>query len=360
MQKFALRPTHPTRTPRDAVAEVDSECQFFTSFDAANGYYQIPFHPSSQHLTTFMTPWGRYKFLRASMGLCCSEDEYNRRADVAFAALSNTVRVVDDLLRFDRNFPAHVTGVCAVLQAARSAGITFSFEKFQFAQSRISWVGYDIQYGGITIEEEKLKALSHFPKPTNVSELRSFMGLVEQLAGFSTEVAAAKSPLRPLLSTRNPFIWTEDHDQAFVAVKLALISPPVLVHFDPMQETVIQVDASRKHGMGYALLQRHGDSWKLVDANSRLCSDTESRYAVVELELAVVEWAIRKCRLYLSGLPNFTLMVDHQALVAILDRYTLDAIDNPKIQRLTERLSPYSFTTVWRKGKDLAIPDALS
>ena len=73
-----------------------------------------------------------------------------------------------------------------------------------------------------------------------------------------------------------------------------------------------------------------------------------------------VEWAIRKSRLYLSGLPNFTLVVDHQALVAILDKYTLDAIDNPKIQRLKERLSPYSFTTVWRKGKEHAIPDALS
>jgi hypothetical protein len=106
----------------------------------------------------------------------------------------------------------------------------------------------------------------------------------------------------------------------------------VLVHFDPGRETTIQVDASRKNGMGYALLQRHGDSWRLVDANSRWCTDTESRYAIVELELAAVEWAIRKCRLYLSGLPNFTLMVDHQALVAILDKYTLDAIDNPKIK----------------------------
>jgi hypothetical protein len=186
------------------------------------------------------------------------------------------------------------------------------------------------------------------------------MGLVEQLAGFSTEVAAAKAPLRPLLSTRNPYLWTADHDQAFEAVKLALVSPPVLVHFDPGRETTIQVDASRKNGMGYALLQRHGDSWRLVDANSRWGTDTESRYAIVELELAAVEWAIRKCRLYLSGLHNFTLMVDHQALVAILDKYTVDAIDNPKIQRLKERLSPYSFTTVWRRGKDHAIPDALS
>jgi hypothetical protein len=72
LNKFVQRPTHPTRTPYDAVAEIDSEIRFFTSFDAVNGYYQIPLHPSSQHLTTFMTPWGRYKFLRASMGLCSS------------------------------------------------------------------------------------------------------------------------------------------------------------------------------------------------------------------------------------------------------------------------------------------------
>ena len=126
-----------------------------------------------------MTPWGRYKFLRASMGLCSSGDKYNRRTDAAFAAMTNTIRVVDDLLRFDRSFPAHVAGVCAILQAARVAGITFSKEKFRFAKSRISWVGYDIQHGGITIEEGKLRALSQFPRPTNISELRSFMGLVE-------------------------------------------------------------------------------------------------------------------------------------------------------------------------------------
>jgi hypothetical protein len=111
LNRFVLRPTNPTRTPRDAVAEIDSEANFFTCFDAANGYYQIPLHPSSQILTTFMTPWGRFKFLRASMGLSCSGDEYNRRADMAFVDQINTVRVVDDLLRFDRDFPAHVKGM---------------------------------------------------------------------------------------------------------------------------------------------------------------------------------------------------------------------------------------------------------
>lgn len=100
-----------------------------------------------------------------------------------------------------------------------------------FARDHLAWAGYEIRHGGLTIGEAKFKALSQFPRPTNISELTSFMGLVEQLAGFSSEVAAAK--LRPLLSTRNPYVWTLDHKQAFDAVNLALISRPVVVHFDP-------------------------------------------------------------------------------------------------------------------------------
>jgi hypothetical protein len=80
----------------------------------------------------------------------------------------------------------------------------------------------------------------------------------------------------------------------------------------------------------------------------------------VELELAAVEWVVRKCKLYLKGLPVFTLVVDHQALVPILNNYTLEAVDNPKIQRLKERIAPYIFTTAWRKGREHAIPDTLS
>ena len=102
LNKHVRRPTHPLRTPRDAVAEIHREAKFFTSLDATDGYFQIPLAKACQHLTTFMTPWGRFKFLRASMGLSSSSDEFNRRADLAFGRLRNTVRVVDDLLHFDR------------------------------------------------------------------------------------------------------------------------------------------------------------------------------------------------------------------------------------------------------------------
>ena len=90
---------------------------------------------------------------------------------------------------------------------------------------------------------------------------------------------------------------------------------------------------------------------------SRFISETESRYAMVELELKSVEWAVKN---YLIGLPFFTLVVYHQPLVCILDRYTLDAVENLRLQRMKEKLSPYVFKTVWRKGSQHSIPDALS
>jgi hypothetical protein len=105
-----------------------------------------------------------------------------------------------------------------------STGNPFSKEKFRFTEYRLSWIGYDIRYGGITIEEEKLKALSQFLRPTNVSELRFFLSFVQQLAGFSTESAALKGLLRILLSTLYSFVLTTEPDQGFEALKLAHMS----------------------------------------------------------------------------------------------------------------------------------------
>ena len=85
---------------------------------------------------------------------------------------------------------------------------------------------------GIEADPAKVRAIAEFPKPSNITELRSFMGLVTQLGSFSAEISQAAVPLRDLLKTKNQFIWIQPHDQAFQAVKAALVSPPVLTTFD--------------------------------------------------------------------------------------------------------------------------------
>ena len=111
---------------------------WYTCLDATEGYFQVPLDEASQLLTVFITPWARYKFLRAAMGLISSVDEFNRRVDAAYSGKPNLAKVVDDFLRYDRTFPDHVRGVCSTLQTTREARITWLLEKFYLPRERFN------------------------------------------------------------------------------------------------------------------------------------------------------------------------------------------------------------------------------
>lgn len=170
------------------------------------------------------------------------------------------------------------------------------------------------------------------------------MGLLNKLADSNPNIATTAQPLRSLMSPKRSFTWTLDHDQAFGNVKKALLSPPVLASFDPNSPVVLQTDASRLYGIGYALLHDHGQCrLELVQCGSRFFTDAETRYATIKLEMIEVAWAMAKCRLYLFGLQHFTLVMDHRPLIPILNHYTLDAIENPRIQHLKGECRPLHF-----------------
>ena len=355
------RPTHPSPTPHDAVRNISSAAKFFTTADALHGYWQMDLAEEDRHLTTFITPYGRFQHCRGPMGFSATGDAYCLRGDMALQGISNCVKVVDDILLTDEDLPSHLQRIHKVLSRCRQYGITLNKDKFVVAASKAKFCGYILSHDGISADPEKVSAIRDFPTPSNVTDLRSFMGLVNQLAEFTPDISAAAQPLRPLMSPKRSFTWTPDHDQAFQTVKSALTAPPVLTPFNPALPVILQTDASRLYGLGYALLQESGHGRiRLVQCGSRFLTDTETRYATIELELLAATWAMNKCRLYLSGLQHFTLMTDHRPLIPILNHYTLDAIENPRLQRLKVKVASYIFTAVWRAGKLLCIPDALS
>ncbi|CAB4059267.1 unnamed protein product [Lepeophtheirus salmonis] len=108
------------------------------------------------------------------------------------------------------------------------------------------------------------------------------------------------------------------------------------------------------------LIQKNKDDWKLIECGSRFITETEALYAMVKLQLLVGVWALLKWHSYLFGRSEFMLITDHQPLVTIINKKTLDAGDNKRIQRLKRYLNPYDFKTVWKRGKDNCMADALS
>jgi transposase InsO family protein len=361
LNKHIKRPYHPLTTPREAIQVVPKTSKYFSTLDATTGYWQIPLDQASQDLTTFITPKGRYKYLRNPMGLSSAQDEYGRRGDLAMEGLVGVSKVVDDILVFSDTAQEHLRRVVRVLDRCREHGITLHPKKFFFGQDDVEYVGYRVNRQGYRADPGKVAAIRDFPTPSNIHELRSFFGLVNQLAEFTTDIARAAEPLRPLLRPHNVYLWSDVQQHAFEQVKAALVKPPILATFDPALPTRLETDASRLKGLGFVLRQLHPDGrWRLVQCGSRFITDTESRYAIIELEMLGVVWAVKKLRVFLQGLPEFEIKVDHRPLVPILNSYTLDQVENLRLQRLKEKLQMYNFTASWQSGKDHALADALS
>ena len=126
LNRYVRRPTYPVRSPHDAIASMKAAATWFTTLDAKMGYFQIKIAEGDQDLTCFITPWGRYKFKRAVMGLISSGDEYNRRGDQALGDLPQTVKIVDDILAYDYTYRDHLAHVISILQRCEKFGVTLN------------------------------------------------------------------------------------------------------------------------------------------------------------------------------------------------------------------------------------------
>ena len=259
----------------------------------------------------------------------------------------------------DELFVDHLAHVRDVLQRAREHAITLSAKKFVFGVSQIEFCGFTVSASGYTVDPTKTSAIQDFAIPSNRTDLRSFLGLVNQCGEFSSRLAEHAAPLRPLLKTSNDFVWDSVHTEAFNATKAELVSPAVLSFYRHGDALRLETNASALNGIGYALWQLQDDKWCLLHCGSRFLSDAESRYAIIELGLLAAVWAVHKCSLFLSG-SSFQLCADHHPLVPILNSYSSDQIENPRLQRLVLKLRPFQLQASGRKGSENAFADALS
>ena len=208
--------------------------------------------------------------------------------DEVFSGLSGYRRVVDDIVIYDHNPAHHADHVRQFLQCCDDRKITLNREKWNFSHSSVTFAGFILSGDGYQISSSITEASSRFPTPSNRTDLRSFFGLANQLSTSTDAVVPLLAPLRPLLSTKNDFLWTTNHDQAFDTAKKSLTKAPTLAFFDVTKPTRLCTDASRQ-GLGFILQQQAATKkWALVLAGSRFLTDTESRYAIIELELLAI------------------------------------------------------------------------
>ena len=203
-----------------------------------------------------------------------------------------------------------------------------------------------------------MNAIRNMPIPSNVGEVRRFLGIVNQMSKFAPNLADVTKPIRDLLVKGNQWVWAEPQQRAFNQVKQMLSASPILALFDPHLDTVVSADAS-SFGLGAVLLQRHPEGqMKPVAYISRSMTPTEQRYAQIEKEALALTWACERFSDYLIGLV-FHIQTDHKPLVPLFSSKTLEELPL-RVQRFRLHMLRYQFIISHILGKELVIADMLS
>ena len=329
LSKYIKRPVHPFPCVRDILRSIRSGMTFFAAFDAKQGYFQLELDPESRYLTTFITPWGRYRYKVAPMGLSLSGDHFCLASDMVLEGMEDVYKIVDDILICASSLEELYAKIDKVLARCKQANMKINSKKIQVGQE-VSFAGYLVTKDGCKPQPSKLEALSKFPVPTNVTGVKSFLGAAQQLAVSAPDLSYATAPLRELIRRDVVFQWTQVHQDAFETVKKILLAPTIVSFYDPKLPTFVYCDGSKLFGLGYLLTQEgpKGEK-KLIQCGSRSLTSCESRYSATELELLALTYAIKDSNFYLLHAPRFVVYTDHKALEGLFQKNLHDIAKLP-------------------------------
>lgn len=326
--------------------------KIFSTLDANKGFYQIKLTERASLLTTFITPFGRYRFLRLPFGISVAPEIFHRVFTEIFSDIKNVKIYIDDLIIYARDEKEHDEILKQVLVRAEQKGVKFNKSKCKFGVREVKYVGHILSEEGIKVDGEKVEAIRQMRNPQDTKEVQRFLGMVTYVNKFIPNLNDKTVHLRKLIKKGVAFEWKDEQQAEFDNLKKLLVSTPVLQYYDSTKELVLSVDSS-KDGLGAVLLQEGGP----IAYASKALTEAQKKYAQIEKETLAITFGCQKFYQYLYG-KHFTVESDHRALEIIFKK-PLDMCPL-RIQRLRITLQQYDFTVKFKNGAKLYLADALS
>lgn len=366
----SVRQSYPVGSPFLLASKVPRDKKK-SVVDCWNGYHSVPIHEDDRHYTSFITPWGRYRYLVSPQGFLASGDGFNQRYDAIISDFPRKVKCVDDTCMWADNVTDSFFQACQYLNLCTENGVTLNPSKFQFCQDEVEFAGLSITTSGIRPSKKFLDAILNFPTPINITDARAWFGLVNQ-ASYAFSMTKEMYPFRHLLKPKMKFEWTPQLDELFEKSKAHIVEKikEGVEQFTPNLPTCVSCDYSGE-GIGFFLLQKIcscpsrtpvccPDGWRLCLVGSRFLHDAETRYSPIEGESLAVAYSLHQTRYFILGCPDLTVATDHKPLLQILNNRSLADIPNRRLLNLKEKTLQYRFRIVHVPGKKQQGADAAS
>ena len=367
------------RTVRDAYSlprieetiDTLSGSKYFSKLDLRSGYWQVGIKEADKHKTAFSVgPLGFFECNRMAFGLCNAPASFQRLMERCMGELHlrECLIYLDDIIIFSKTFDEHLVRLENVFRQLEHHGLKLKGSKCEFFQRQVQYLGHIVSDRGVQTDPDKIAALKEWQPPSNIKELRSFLGFAGYYRRFVRNYSSIVKPLNALLvghptnkklkkkkKAATPWNWGPEQQTAFDCIIEKLTSPPVLAYADYTKPFVLNTDASGD-GLGAVLYQEHDGKEHVIAYASRGLRASECNYPAHKLEFLALKWAVcDKFNDYLYG-SKFTVRTDNNPLTYVLTTAKLDATGH----RWLAALSGYNFSLVYRAGRKNQDADALS
>ncbi|UYV76695.1 K02A2.6-like [Cordylochernes scorpioides] len=350
--------------PLPSIDEIFSKLSgntVFSSLDLSRAYLQVRLSEEAKRVVNINTTKGLFAFKRLPYGVAVAPNKFQREMDNLFADMSGVACYIDDILVAGKDHRDHEQKLELVFKRLQEKGLRLNKDKCKFAVNAVEYLGFKIdKKKGLHPISSKIEAVVEAPEPTNVSQLRSFIGLLMYYSRFIRNIADILAPFYHLLKNNSKWNWTGEHRILFAKCKALLTNESVLAHYDATRELVLACDAS-SYGLGVVLSHRNDRKEETPIAfASRTLTEAERRYSQLEKEALSIIFGCEKFRQYLLG-REFVLITDNRPLMHIFSpQKPIPICAASRIKRWSLKLSAFKYTVEFRKTYDNGNADALS
>ena len=339
--------------------------KFFSCMDANSGFWQLKMREEDQEKTAFLTPDGQFCYVVMPFGLKGASAEFQRMMNTILAGMTwvNTLVYIDDVSAYTKTFDEHLDAVIEILTRMYKAGMTVKLSKCKFFMSRLELLGHVVDGVGTRPSPQKVQALKDILLPTNIRELRGYLGMCGWYRKFVPNYATVARPLTELTKQENikkipTEIKKKSCVESFEKLRDALMGPEVMLfHPDFNKRFRVDLDASCEAIGGVLLQQDDAGVWRPVEYLSKKIAGQikDDAYAPTHLEALALQECVNRWRPYLID-KEFDLVTDHHALKSLPTR----KIDQNRLVRHQILMQPYQYRIIYKPGKMHVLPDGFS
>ena len=278
--KAIMRERHQMPTVDELIHDLNG-ATVFSKVDLRSGYHQLVLDPSSRSITTFNTHIGLFRYKRLNFGVCSASEVFQKEIHNVVRDLQGVTNIADDILIYGATQEEHDAALEALFTRLEERGLTLNKQKCEFNRNKMEFFGIVFSANGISPDDKKVHAIRDANPPTNISEARSLLGMMNYCARFIPNYATLSEPIRRLTKKKIEWCWQKEQQDAFDKLKQKLTEDATMAYYDPRKDSEIIVDSQ------------------------------------TEREALGVVWACEHYDMYVRGAPHFTVVTDHKPLLYI-------------------------------------------